>query len=532
MTKVFKLTVPFKQREIGGGTSGSSTFFLNERPQYLPEQGQNVLITHTNVDDNSGLKRKLENKSTNTVSATFQSYSQDTENTDINNGFEHFFTLTYHDVDFGNNKGGGDCFGYIEYEVNPDNFNVLKSIENSTIVTEVIPYDNDTGKNSLSGDTNTNNFMYFFTVDRTNNNSEFVNLFQSFGLPTTNTQKEKYEQSPLGELTVNSGGDIIINGVNFTWSSGGAQDTLHPYTGFTGDFYNTAYSGFNTDEILVFNIPHNEYGELIDGRTIELDIPTGTTSNDRLSVYSAFKKNSEFLGENKFTQVLSEPDYSASQFGTDTDLSEELNDYESNIAFLFSDAIKSPTNSSFNSWSEGIQDAQNGVEVYDKNKLQKPFFDFYKDQSVGIAYLDKGFIVITDPTIVSDYKALLNGQSSNIITTGITGNQQIFSGQTFTPPIISYTSYNTEKSLNIVCLASTDEFFRTVNDTAKSLVGKEDEHLADFKNDFASDSLKPIKITEVGIHDNDGNLLAVAKPPQPIEKYWYEVSAFQIKIRL
>jgi len=42
----------------------------------------------------------------------------------------------------------------------------------------------------------------------------------------------------------------------------------------------------------------------------------------------------------------------------------------------------------------------------------------------------------------------------------------------------------------------------------------------------------PVVITQLGIHDAQGNLLAVCKPTQPIQKYWYDVVSFNVKIRL
>jgi hypothetical protein len=96
---------------------------------------------------------------------------------------------------------------------------------------------------------------------------------------------------------------------------------------------------------------------------------------------------------------------------------------------------------------------------------------------------------------------------------------------------LTYNSYNTEKSLNIVCLASSDEFFKSTNDTAKDMMGvAQTEDVASFKS--TNGDLFPVIITQLGIHDADGNLLAICKPTQPIKKYWYDVVSFNIKIRL
>jgi hypothetical protein len=94
-----------------------------------------------------------------------------------------------------------------------------------------------------------------------------------------------------------------------------------------------------------------------------------------------------------------------------------------------------------------------------------------------------------------------------------------------------FLSYNTEKSMNVVCLASANEFYRTTNSTAKVLTNAEDEDYATLK-DPVSGNLYPVIITEIGLHDAQGNLLAIAKPREPIKKYWFDVISFSIKIRL
>lgn len=531
MPEVLKTTVEFKKREIEGGNTGKATFFLRNRPEYLPEENQIVLVTHTNVDQSTGLSRKLSTRSSNTVEARFVRFIKDEQNTDVNNGFTNFLELEYIDSDFGTNLGFGDCFGKIEYDVDPEGFGVLKPIENSTIVTDTVPFNGTDGKAQLSAETGVNEQFQFFLTNRTTLSSDTSNLFSSFGLPITSEQKKKYDQSNLGELSADNNGDLIINGVNYNWSSSGNQDVLHPVTGYSGQFHDTALQDFNQDKILVFNIPQGEYGEIIDGKTIKLTVPTGSSSS--VEIYSAFKRNDLFLDENRFENAFSEIDYIASEYGTGVITSDEAGHYESNVVFLFSDAIQKPTSGI--SWSDGHSAAFSGnTSVYSKAQHQnsggnvKNFFDFFNDKAVGIAYLDKGFIVITDPTIIADFETHYG--NSSISSFGTPAKETFDSGQNM--PKIEFLSYNTEKSLNVVCLSSTDEFYRTTNETAKALVGKTDKSFADFKNDFSSDKLKPIKITEIGLHDEEGNLLAVAKPEKPIEKYWYEVESFQIQIKL
>jgi hypothetical protein len=146
--------------------------------------------------------------------------------------------------------------------------------------------------------------------------------------------------------------------------------------------------------------------------------------------------------------------------------------------------------------------------------------------------------VVTDPTVMLTTKDnddnIIWDSSQFVIKYNASGSSGLYSGTTGEASIttnMEFISYNSEKSLNIVCLASSDEFFKSTNDTAKELtttaVG------ADFSNFYSKDqNLYPIIITQLGIHDSAGNLLAVCKPTQPVKKYWYDVVSFNVKIRL
>jgi len=85
-------------------------------------------------------------------------------------------------------------------------------------------------------------------------------------------------------------------------------------------------------------------------------------------------------------------------------------------------------------------------------------------------------------------------------------------------------------SLNIVCVASSDEFFRSLNETAKELTNEVGEVYADLKS--GGSSSYPARITEVGLYDENGELLALCKPNKPIDKQWFDIIPMNIKIRL
>jgi hypothetical protein len=189
-----------------------------------------------------------------------------------------------------------------------------------------------------------------------------------------------------------------------------------------------------------------------------------------------------------------------------------------------------------------------GEKVYNPTSTYKKlFYDFYADIPVGIAYLDRGFAVITHPAIVNAVYGDYTGSTYNnvsyaaniIVTRDEFGNinrdnsQFLFKSSYVTgnTAFAEFLSYTTEKSMNVVCLASTNEFFRTTNITAKVLTNSLDQDYAEFK-DPVSGNLYPIVITEIGLHDAAGNLLAIVKPRVPIKKFWFDVCAFTIKVRL
>ena len=81
MSSILKIRVPFKRRKTAGGVDGRATFYLESVPNYVPQVGQTVIITHTGVPANSPLATKLTNISTNTVTGVFQSVEQNTTQT-------------------------------------------------------------------------------------------------------------------------------------------------------------------------------------------------------------------------------------------------------------------------------------------------------------------------------------------------------------------------------------------------------------------------------------------------------------------
>jgi hypothetical protein len=618
MSAILKVRIPYYGRTISTGTDGVAEFYLLEKPKYVPALNQTVVITHTEVSSSTGLNTKLTNISTNTVLGRFQAAPDLSSNATAiaaNGGYSYLYTIAYNDTEFSQPQYGGTCRGYIEFDYNPANYNILKPVESVVVVNETVPFDLANGFQALNhnftGATlNSTDILPGFFVGRQDNNTIFANLLKSLNLPVTDEEYKKYSRSAYGVLSVAGTNDAVAvrkNGINYKWTAitsayTGTTDALlvHPTTGYTGEYYNTVIQTIGCNEFeankpwnlpvpndmyLIFEVPNNKYGEIIDGKTVKFTLPyyVGTASVDpdekRLGImtYVGSETTIDLYGtyneagiNNNLDRKLSEPNISLSTLGVRPDLANvSETTYESNVVLLFCDDIAAPS-ANFNNWGDGYTEVLNGTKVFSPTAQEKPTYNYKNDTCVGAAYLDKGFIVITHPMIVDSYfKAIFNGDIVTAGTTNVLKNYDLVNGITtdtrgdvrttvsgdteqlivtkdgtdilwdstqfiYTGTQVSeltYNSYNTEKSLNVVCLASSDEFFKSSNDTAKELQGvAQTEDYASFKS--TNGDLYPVIITQLGIHDTQGNLLAICKPTQPIKKYWYDVVSFNVKIRL
>lgn len=272
-----------------------------------------------------------------------------------------------------------------------------------------------------------------FATDR------LVNLFYSFGLPITSNDLAKY--------------------TTLTRSQGGLLDT--------------ALSAFGQTEILVIGIDNDEYGELIDGKSIELSLSTSASS---YTIYSTYENTNSPLS-NLDSQIY--------------ETSRNLNRFGPNRALLFSDAIQQPNNDGSKSWATGYAQRKpysiNGKELW--NLTTNSDLGRVADKPVGIAYLDKGFLVITDPTIVGSYNSSFSGATGTSIT---------------------YDTLRAGVSQSITCVAGRGEFTITDNYTF-------------------SDGDVP-SITEIGLYDRSNTLIAVGKLTKAYDKPGDDFIAFNVKI--
>jgi hypothetical protein len=297
----------------------------------------------------------------------------------------------------------------------------------------------ETAPNGLTTISGTNlSFNVINSLDYTTD--ERVNLFSSFGLPITSADFNLFTAT-----TTNFGG-----------------------------YSNTSYSGVATNKILVIAINNSTFGECIDGKTVKLELPT---SAGTYTMYSTFQSNQQ--SSNVLDNTISETNVTTKQFGQ-------------NIAMLFSDNILTPNGGVPSlSWATGYglnkPFSLNAKQTF--NAQTNTNIGQTGDTIVGLAYLDKGFIVITHPTIVNNFTT---------------------SASTATTVTLDSVSTNVFQIIN--CIADRGEFASTTNKT------------------FGSGNTP--RISEVGLYDDIGNLIAVAKTDRHITKNVNEFLALSIKITM
>jgi hypothetical protein len=299
------------------------------------------------------------------------------------------------------------------------------------------------------------------------------------------------ETAPNGS-TIISGSNLtfnVINRLNYTtdkrvnlFSSFGLPITTADFNLFTatttnfGGYSNTSYSGVATDKILVVAINNSTIGECIDGKTVKVELPT---SAGTYTMYSTFQSNQQAL--NILDSTIAETNVTTKQFGQ-------------NIAMLFSDDILKPNGGNTSlSWATGYglnrPFSLNGKQTF--NAQTNTNIGQSGDTIVGLAYLDKGFVVITHPTIVDDYLLAVSATTATTIT-------------------LDSVSTNVFQIIN--CIADRGEFGSTTNKT------------------FEAGNTP--RISEVGLYDEIGNLIAVAKTDRHVTKNVNEFLALSIKITM
>lgn len=144
------------------------------------------------------------------------------------------------------------------------------------------------------------------------------------------------------------------------------------------------------------------------------------------------------------------------------------------------------------------------------------------DVPVGFVSLDKGFVVITHKEIVDKFSwsagtaADGSGMSSSP-TDGEKNNVHFTSPDVF----LNFVDVNKKFIHSIVCMALGGEFYISNNSTWNRSAA-----ISQFANNT------PVQISEMGLYNELGELLAIAKFSEPVEKKQGDIMSFTIDIEM
>ena len=369
--------------------------------------------------------------------------------------------------DLGNDNGTNDNIS-ANVDINSKIFVTVapiikKTVEpNSSAVSLIV---SEIGETTLTGSN-----LTYLQIDKNDTSSENTNYFKSLSLP--------------------------IKG-----------DTINIYTGTTsqnGGWSDTPFSGLGETKVLMGVIDNSKYGEIIDGKSVKINLPvyTGFTSGGigtgitTYNIYSTFPRTTIAKTELD-NQYIDESSYPQSLFGR-----------KINVVYLVSDQVKKPNNDSTKSWSTGYDTFKpfslNGKELINVQTVSST--GIYADDIVGVIYLDKGIFAITNQTIVNNVVTNFTGDTdTNINNSG--GTIYYYTASTYNTVIDSV-----QKDLvqNIVCIAARGEFYNSQNET---LTVYDD-----------------VRISEVAITDTAGNVLAIGKTDRHIVKKKNDFVVFDVQI--
>lgn len=465
----------------------------------------------------------------------------------------------------------------------------LKPVEPAAVFQKVR---NQLGEQTLDGE----NLRFTFCDSNDYSQRPFANLFTSFRLPSNsterNTLKNQLVKTALAPLAL-------------------------------------------VDKFIAVEIPRNAYGELVDGKSLELTIPQKSGS----TFYSVNLHGSFFGFNPDLNTQVSDANAVSSLFSGVEPTAE--NDFNTNIAYMFSNEISRPKDTVYTQTVQTLTEVTHGPNDTQRITLQQPlqkdvpygglfmqivniielfvttavgdmhYYDaidinnstassmrfkyevtglkmvnndaiakrysfeilqyitvsnnewrpwsvthrfpnaqggegksyarftdnslsLLVDEPVGIAYLDKGFILITHPTLIQNFDL---SEAFEVDQNGVLSpySQNAEDSTTFTRicfPVTSNTGSNrarlkcrsvvTEYIQSYTCLAMPDEFFETTNPTYRQA----------YPAGTGNIGQQPLQITEIGLYNKFGEMVAVAKATKPLEKAKTSVAVFDISLKI
>lgn len=340
-----------------------------------------------------------------------------------------------------------------------------------------------------------------------------------------------------------------INGSGLTYTLCDRTDTTDKNTNYFMSFrlpvtYSALASGstyslhfpekfqLNVDKMVVVPIPREYYNEFIDGRSITFTVPqySGATAMSAKTVvsstYSTLQKKSGdmILGNNiafLFCDEINRPYTGRTNGGSS---------HSGNTTWNATPYTTRPAAVSYTELVPAV-DINSDKRSFASTKFAVPVTSTYPTNSnqgynydipVGIVCLDKGFMILTHPNIVNNMPWVQGVESITNTPNSLSGTNNIY----FTSTTNSETTFydiNVDFKTSVVCIGLPNEFYFTNNPSWPL-----EKNIQEFNN--ATNNFDSVFMTEVGLYNVNGELIAVAKLSEPVEKTATNLLTFNLDI--
>lgn len=309
----------------------------------------------------------------------------------------------------------------------------------------------------------------------------------------------------------------------------------------------------NVDRIIMTSINSINFSEAIDGRSLTFSFPQISTSNTQTTMSAVSIVSSTYTSD-KILKYESSP---------------LLGD---NIVFLFSDSINKPYSgktltehgdvvdeSTTLSWdpTDNYLDRPSAVsyqEVNDKrtygtdlrtkvkysvnvggNTYPDNRSGYNYDIPVGFAFIDSGIVVVTHTGLTTNFpwqSGFTSNDAKYVENSDVSGKTNVYftgttdaSGSQDEAAQLTFTDINTSFQTNVICLAMPREFYLSNNPT-----WNRQKALASMNEDTGVLNFDSVFVSEIGLYNALGELIATAKLSELVEKNYVNLLTFTLEI--
>lgn len=325
----------------------------------------------------------------------------------------------------------------------------------------------------------------------------------------------KVDRTDLNAFATNYTTSFNIPFESDSFSSGSTLSTSYP-----------ELQQLNVNSFVIGAIDESNYNEMIDGRSITVSAPSGHLLVS--STYNTLQKSEDniLLGKNVaflFCDALNKP-YTGTTDGGSFSRSgvtswSASSYFDRPAAVSYQNLQPMDINTDQRSWSS-VSKSVNIPQTYPTNTNQ----GYNYDMPVGFVALDKGFIVLTHPALVTGItwtSGILPLQGS-ISNSGGSTDRVGFSG---TSVFTSFHDVDVEYKTTVVVVALPGEFHFSNNPSWDFEANLQEYQLG-------SNNFDPTYVTEIGLYNRNDELIAIAKLDRPKEKGYTGVLTFSLGIEV